>query len=527
MIAPCFGQDGGGNHENPTAPAAAPIPGLEPVSGPDSLPPPAKPPLKDAPTAESLDAGQKEILTAVTDKIIADILALKNEYPELEHFGEAPWFTRGLGEFRYEYKLDSTKSSDGRLKALPGGCGLHFRLLPVEGIYSQEKYGGPSSAGGARAGITTEYSMTVDNSAEGLLKAIFGTNCCPPEYTAIIPKDLDSTFDILASKYLLKKKGVKPDFASLLKALESADPEILDSAFTELGLRSFTAQELESLPKTRERFKEPLRVTEGLTSLIKVKDNAHLPEAYLRFVKFSLLADKAGLGEHNAPGPYENWDSGEARRDRWMMSGEILTSGEERFADTEALILREDPGADGRRMALDYFAKLSSPRARNEIVGALRNPCRSVQAKAAEIVGQNQITEGQNELQRLLNSPSSNVRESARVALGKLGFPAEAPSSPRTLPDSAIALSTILWAHGLAESDIVRICARPMDSLFPSSPPDPEPRQNQLPPGVSVEEREPTRPSPGNGLTQTTHNWKVSINIGGNMMRKPWMLFTR
>ena len=484
MIAPSYGQDAGGNNRNPTAPAAAPIPGLEPI------PAQPKPPVEDAPGPESFDEEQKEIVTAATDKIIADILALKSKYPELEHFGEAPWFTRGLGEFRYEYKLERRKSSGGRWRALPGGCGLRFRLAPDELVRLGEffTYDSIGSFGASMAGISPQYEMIMDVSADGLRKTIFGSDDNPPDPSALIYKDLDSTFYLLAGKYLLKKKGVKTDFPSLLKALESADPDIYYSAFGELRHHTFSAQELQSLPKTPERFNEPLRVMSGVTSLIKDKDNSHLPEAYLRFVRFTLLADKEGIGEHNPPSTWEGWTSGEARKGRWMTSLEILASGEERFAETEALILREDPGADGRRKALDYFAKLSSPRATNEIIGALRNPKRSVQAKAAEILGQKKITDARKELERLLTSPSSNVRKSAIAALVNMGFPPGTSTPARTLSDSAKHIASVLWTNGLDEEEIVRICAQP--SKFPVSrlPSDPPPEKSQFPAGVDIEE---------------------------------------
>src|ERR1700677_3210164 len=81
-------------------------------------------------------ADQKAITAKVIDKDIEEIKALKTKYPELEHFGEGSWFTRGEQDFRYDYKTEpvpSPQEDHPVCKALPGGCGMYFRLFPTEG----------------------------------------------------------------------------------------------------------------------------------------------------------------------------------------------------------------------------------------------------------------------------------------------------------------------------------------------------------------------------------------------------------
>jgi hypothetical protein len=170
-------------------------------------------------TETPLNDQQQGIVTEVTDKIIADIAALKGNYPQLEHFGEAPYFTRGLGEFRYDYqtRAASPTDTDRSHHALPGGCGMYFRLYPVNGAPTPwSRYFPWQSVGGDRAGITHEFYLTVGAGQERLRRALGD----------IVKTHQGDLFEKLMAEYLLKKHHVNLDADSVLRALESPDAEV-------------------------------------------------------------------------------------------------------------------------------------------------------------------------------------------------------------------------------------------------------------------------------------------------------------
>ena len=81
--------------------------------------------------AGSFEPGLKAIIAKVIAKDIDDIAALKGKYPELEHFGDAPWFTRTGLDFRYDYKTKATGAKDeglARFAATPRRVRI---LLPL------------------------------------------------------------------------------------------------------------------------------------------------------------------------------------------------------------------------------------------------------------------------------------------------------------------------------------------------------------------------------------------------------------
>lgn len=404
-------------------------------------------------TETSLNDQQQEIATEVTDKIIADIAALKGNYPQLEHFGEAPYFSRELGAFRYDYqtRAASPTDTDRSHHALPGGCGIYFRLYPVNGAPTPwSRYFPWQSVGGDRAGITHEFYLAVGDGQERLRQALGD----------IVKKHQGDLFEKLTSEYLLKKHQVNLDADSALHALESPAAELSASALQFLRFSTLTAQQRATLWAGLQQRKYRLRAIIVAAGIMQAQDPDHLPEFYRDMVGVTIQAEKAGRDTFVATPFVTGWAS-DSRDARQALIGLIKESGSERFLPAALLVLHDDPVVADQLAVLDYFAKLPAEKSRPAFAAALGPAPRSVQARAAELAGSGHVAGLEKELTGLLDAPGSKVRRAAQAAVRTLGIPAKALTPARTLPDSAIQIAKALWACGLTEQDVVRACSPP------------------------------------------------------------------
>jgi hypothetical protein len=118
-----------------------------------------------------MDGDQTKIAECVTDQLIARIVALKPQYPQLAKFGDAPEFVRLPGGFRYDYRVERIPAAKGetlRERPLPGGCFLYFRILSgsdMAGVFVPPKelsdYVTGFSEGGERTGITHLFRFSL------------------------------------------------------------------------------------------------------------------------------------------------------------------------------------------------------------------------------------------------------------------------------------------------------------------------------------------------------------------------------
>ena len=406
-----------------------------------------------------LDARQKEIANTVVDKIIERIKALKPKYPELEKFGEAPYFTRGDGEFRYDYKIEKVMVKDQpQAKALPGGCGIYCRLYAQGAPQSKWFfYYQWASIGGLRAGISRELSINVyqkssdDDVLAPLVDAIRDAE----------QAEWDGTCAHLTSEYLLSKKGIALDTPSLLDAVENPDAATGANALTALQFRALAPEQMARLRQSFHDGKMPVGNGQLLIQMVDKQDHANLPAFLDDVIAVSLASEQAGKDTfQRTPFFNEAWAS-DARSLRRDMIPLDFKDGDPAYLDPAGKILAADTALDNRLKALDYVSKQSGDAAHQLLIDALQNSFRSVQANAAEIIGEQKLLSAADALRPLLDSSSSKVRTAAAKALGQLGTPVPSPLPVPPLPDSARQIAAALWQHGLNDEDFLVIHALP------------------------------------------------------------------
>ena len=408
---------------------------------------------------QPLDAHQKEIANTVIDKIIERIKALKPKYPELEKFGEAPYFTRGDGEFRYDYKIQKVMVKDKpQAKALRGGCGIYCRLSaegsPVNTWYQYYRW---ASFGGDRAGITQDLSVSVfhtsdDDEVDSLLfQAIQNAE----------QKEMEGSLAHLTSEYLLSKKGIALDTPALLEAAENSNASTGSDALTALQFRVLTRDQVVRLQQAFHDGKIPVGDGQLLIQIVDKQDHSDLPAFLDDVIAVSLASEQVGTDTfQRTPFFNEAWAS-DARSLRRDMIPLDFKDGDPAYLDPAGKILVDDTALENRLHALDYVSRQTGDAAQKLLIGALQNSFRSVQVNAAEIIGEQKLLAGADALRSLLDSSSSKVRMAAAKALGQLGKPVPNPVPTPPMPDSARQIATALWQHGLKDEDFLIIHALP------------------------------------------------------------------
>lgn len=443
--------------------------------------------------AEPLDAQQREIIATVTDKIIGRIGALKATHPELEKFGEPPFFKRDPGGFHYDYKLDETATKDGQpeARALAGGYAIYFRLAAV-GTPSDEprSYSSFSVVGGARAGIAFDVGLSAfetPGTAEPPADSAIPGLDVPPRDQAIyqaINHELETTFEQLAAEYLLRKNGIALDLPTLLAAGGSKDATVSESAMTVLRFRSLTAEQLAQIRAGFSSGRFPIGTTYTGIKIIEDQDNDHLPEFYRDLVAALLHAEVTGADKLERTCFFGQSSDSAGRKVRGSIIWGIAKRGDTRHLAVAKLMLTSDPVAKFRVAALDYIAKLDGEEPAQLVIAAVADRQHSVQARATELAGEKHLRAAIPALRLAAQSPSPLIRANAVAALGKLGE-AGIPSAPRQVPESAREMVAALRRNGLADAEIIQICGSP--TTFVSLPED-APVPANLPRGIEVDE---------------------------------------
>ncbi len=444
---------------------------------------------------QPLDARQKEIANTVVDKLVERIKALKPKYPELEKFGDSPYFTRGDGEFRYDYKIEKVMvNGKPQARALPGGCGIYFRLYALDAPMSDwTDYYGWASTGGDRAGITSELAIAIhrksasENShADSMnekqislpgrtINFVGGGRATDPrmDLSEVIlnaeQKEMDTTFAQLTSEYLLSKKGFALDTPSLLDAAENRDAGIGKDALTALRFRALSPDQLARLRQSFHDGKIPVGNAWIGIQIIEEKDHSDLPAFLSDLVTISLETEQAGEDTfQRTPFFGEPWSS-DARTVRLSVLG-ALQDGDPADLDPAGKILAADTALENRIQALAYVSTQPGAAAQKLLIGPLQNSFRSIQVEAAQECGQQKIMSAVDGLRLLLGSSSAKVRTAAAQALGQLGQAVPNPVPVPPLPDSARAIAAALWAHGLNDEDFLVVHALPWPdaALMPS-----------------------------------------------------------
>jgi len=410
------------------------------------------------------DERQTCMANAIVDKYIANIMALKSKYPELARFGQSPEFKRRDGEFRYDYKVIHTVV-DGRIqvRVLPGGCSIYYRIASADsqGAAPPDSdwislNGGHTSSGSFSFGhgfFTSQaisvYQKSDDDTANAPLRDSVSRAINDPSYLAIV------------GEYELSERHVALDNDALLAALETRKWILSMDVFLVLPYRTLTPKQLAWLRQGLVEEKFLLEYTASALDLIQKQDPASWEKARGDLIRLAFKAENTQTSIwESGPLPGSPWTT--PRRIRGHVL-KLLRDGEPADLEIAGALLSSDTGTDNRLTALDYIARQKGDPARKLLLGALENSHRSVQAKAAALVGEGKMTDGADGLHRLLGSSSLNVRTAANAALIQLGLPATDVTPLPPLPDSARQMAATLGQRGFNDGDILQSHLLPFD----------------------------------------------------------------
>lgn len=459
-----------------------------------------------------LDAEQKALCEQVIDRIVADLTAMKAQYPELEHFGEKPWFAREPGLFRYDYKMETSSTLAG--SAQPGGCGMYLAFTPTGAPKSklETSYRGASS-GFQRGEVSADYTVASGDGMPG------GTE---DKIMEVIRNELSGSFEASLCDHALRKRGIRETDA-IMDLLANREWQTRHMASRVLPMRTLTGKQLEKLKSGYIQGKYPVDTDDfGLImQLLKKQDWGKFPDFCMEMTKASLRMEKEGADVlERTPIFNMPWvNATQAVRMGVIFYGQ----GDERIIPAAELILESDTVLANRLAGLDYMAKLPEEKRNPRIAAALENSFLGVQAKAAEICGTQRVSGVEKPLEALLLSPNTKVRLAAREAVTKLGLQGVEMNPVRPLPAAVGRIADALWSAGLTEKDVIDVCAKPEVQNF--DPILPQPVALPIPEGVELVEN--TAPDKNGKPVKTgdytltlTDSWRMSAMDAASVKKR-------
>ncbi|MBU2101872.1 MAG: hypothetical protein KKF80_00600 [Candidatus Omnitrophica bacterium] len=420
---------------------------------------------------------EKEIIARMVDKVIERLSELKEQYPELKHFNEPEYFTKGAGIFLYDYNTEAVIDSEkGFLslyaKSLENGCAIYFRLYSWKDKsrdYLDYFFNTASVGASGVDGFGMELSITINKNREevsGKIRKVFD-------------EVLRGEFYKSMTEYQLSRKELGTTKEDLLKLITDEDPSVSQKAIGLLAPHKLEAAELAQIRTLLKEGKVTFSVVE---SILEKQDSEHLPEVYEIVFNMAMEVERSGKDDFvKTPFWGQGWAS-QARGMRYYIANVLSKSNDPRFINVASNILNNDTVTQHKLFVLDYLSNLPAETSENLLISALDSQDRSIQLKAIEIIGKKKIVNAAGKLKPLLNSFNVEVREKTKEALNILGVSYPMEESKRKLPEFAIMLSNMLWSVGLTEQDIMDACSVSKCMTIPCPPP----KDLQLPEGYKV-----------------------------------------
>lgn len=408
-----------------------------------------KPIIEKAKVLKNVDARQALLIGQLIDTIIAKIGKLKDQYPELSHFGEPEYFARGDGVFLYDYNTQpvidrSSNEVDIRAKPLKNGCAVFFRIFPVKdrpNDYLASFFRWARSGASGVDGFGADLSITPDRQKVEFYEKI----------REIVNQSLGGDFYLQMAEHDLSKKALGISKTELLKAIASEDVDIADKAIRLLAAYDLQDADLRQIRKLLRKG----YVSVSLVKFMEQKDKEHLPEVYTAVFNKAMEAEKGGKDQFvKTPFWGNSWDS-QARGIRRHVAVELSKSSDLDFLSLVANILKSETVQEHRTIVLDYLSNVPPALSAKLLILLLDDPDNAVVLKAIEVVKKNKITDAAGKLKGLLASFDANVKNNAQATLDSFGIFYQKEEMKIVLPESVRILANTLWEAGLTEQDIL------------------------------------------------------------------------